>query len=174
MLNTCSVREKAEQKLLSEVGRLAKWKRELTPEAVAAADPRHGRQLFQRDCAGCHVLFGAGRKLGPDLTGSNRRNLDYLLENVIDPGASVGADFRAVSFILEDGRTLTGVISAADDRTITVQAATESVVLDRRDIAEQVVQRQSLMPDGLLTKLSDADVRDLVAYLTSPDQVPLP
>jgi putative membrane-bound dehydrogenase-like protein len=153
---------------------IARWKRDLTPESVAAADPRHGRLLFQRDCAGCHVLFGAGRKLGPDLTGSNRRNLDYLLENVIDPGASVGADFRAVSFVLADGRALTGVISAADERTVTVQAAAESVVLDRRDIAEQVVQRQSLMPDGLLTKLSDADVRALVAYLTSPDQVPLP
>jgi putative heme-binding domain-containing protein len=120
------------------------------------------------------VLFGEGRKLGPDLTGSNRRNVDYLLENVIDPGASVGADFRAVSFVLEDGRAITGVISAADDRTLTVQTAQATIVLDRRDITEQVVQQQSLMPDGLFSKLSDQEVRDLVAYLTSPDQVPLP
>jgi len=153
---------------------IARWKHDLTPAVLATADRSHGRVLFQRDCAGCHVLYGVGRKLGPDLTGSNRRNLDYLLENVIDPSASVGADFRAVSFILHDGRAVTGVISAADDRTVTVQAAAESLVLDRRDIAEQVVQPQSLMPDGLLTKLSDADVRDLVAYLTAADQVPLP
>jgi len=153
---------------------IAKWKRELVPEAVAAADRSHGRMIFARDCGSCHVLFGAGRKLGPDLTGSNRRNIDYLLENVVDPGASVGADFRAVSFVLEDGRSITGVITAADDRTVTVQTAQATAVLDRRDIAEQVVQQQSLMPDGLLTNLSDQDVRDLVAYLTSPDQVPLP
>ncbi len=153
---------------------IAQWKRDLTPEVLAAAHPGAGRALFQRHCAGCHVLFGVGRKLGPDLTGSNRRNLDYLLENIIDPGASVGADFRAVSFILHDGRAMTGVVSAADDRTITIQTATETLVLDRRDIAEQVVQPQSLMPDGLLAKLSDADVRNLVAYLTAPDQVPLP
>jgi hypothetical protein len=38
----------------------------------------------------------------------------------------------------------------------------------------ETVQQQSLMPDGLLSKLSDDDVRDLVGYLTSPDQVPLP
>ena len=96
-----------------------------------------------------------------------------FLENVIDPGASVGADFRAVSFILADGRALTGVISAADDRTLTIQTAQAPIVLDRHDIAEQVVQQQSLMPEGLFSKLSDDDVRDLVAYLTSPDQVPL-
>ena len=61
-----------------------------------------------------------------------------------------------------------------DDRTLTVQTAQAPIILDRHDIAEQVVQQQSLMPEGLLSKLSDDDVRDLVAYLTSPDQVPLP
>ena len=153
---------------------IGRYRGELTDEVVAAADRSHGRALFARDCAGCHVLFGEGRKLGPDLTGSNRKNLDYLLENVIDPGASVGADFRAVSFLLADGRAVTGVISASDERTLTVQTAQAPIVLDRNDIAEQTVQDQSLMPDGLLTKLSDGDVRDLVAYLMAPGQVPLP
>jgi len=153
---------------------IARWKQDLSPETIVSADRSHGRAIFVRDCGSCHVLFGEGRKLGPDLTGSNRRNVDYLLENVIDPGASVGADFRAVSFVLEDGRAITGVISAADDRTLTVQTAQATIVLDRRDITEQVVQQQSLMPDGLFSKLSDQEVRDLVAYLTSPDQVPLP
>jgi putative membrane-bound dehydrogenase-like protein len=153
---------------------IATWKRNLSPEAVAAADAGRGRAIFVRDCGACHVLFGAGRKLGPDLTGSNRRNIDYLLENVIDPGASVGADFRAVTFVLEDGRSITGVISGSDDRTITVQTPQATLVLDRRQIDEQVVQQQSLMPEGLLSKLSDQDVRDLVAYLVSPGQVPLP
>ena len=151
-----------------------RWRRDLTADALAAADRSHGRAIFARDCAACHVLFGAGRKLGPDLTGSNRRNLDYLLENVIDPGASVGAGFRAVTFTLADGRAVTGVISAADDRTVTVQTAQAALVLDRRDIEMETVQQQSLMPDGLLSKLSYDDVRDLVGYLTSADQVPLP
>ena len=178
-----------DQKLTERLGRLwgqvrvsaadkqaliATWKRNLSAEAVAAADARHGRAIFVRDCGSCHVLFGEGRKLGPDLTGSNRRNVDYLLENVIDPGASVGADFRAVTFVLEDGRSITGVISGSDDRTITVQTPQATLVLDRRQIEEQVVQQQSLMPEGLLSKLSDTDVRDLVAYLVGPNQVPLP
>jgi putative membrane-bound dehydrogenase-like protein len=153
---------------------IATWKRSLSPESVAAADASHGRMIFKRDCGSCHVLFGEGRKLGPDLTGSNRRNLDYLLENVIDPGASVGAEFRATTFVLDDGRSITGVIGGGDERTVTVQTPQATVVLDRRQIDEQVVQQQSLMPEGLLSKLSDKDVRDLVAYLVSPGQVPLP
>jgi putative membrane-bound dehydrogenase-like protein len=146
----------------------------LTDETLASADRSHGRSLFARDCAGCHVLFGEGRTLGPDLTGSNRTNLNYVLENVVDPSASVGDGFRAVTFLLEDGRSLTGVIAESSDRTLTVRTANETVVLDRREVEEMAVQPNSLMPDGLLAKYADADVRDLVAYLMSPGQVPLP
>lgn len=145
----------------------------LSGESLAAADRSRGRGLFARDCTSCHVLFGEGRTLGPDLTGSNRGNLDYLLENIVDPSASVGEGFRAVTFLLADGRSLTGVISESDDRTLTVRTASETVVLDRREIDEQVVQSKSLMPDGLLAAYPESDVRDLIAYLMSPEQVPL-
>jgi putative membrane-bound dehydrogenase-like protein len=153
---------------------IERLRRELTPERLATADTMHGRGLFARDCASCHVLFGTGRSLGPDLTGSNRTNLDYLLENIVDPGASVGEGFRAVTFLLEDGRSLTGVIGGSDDRTLTIHTAAESLTLDRRDIAAQAVQAVSLMPDGMLARYGDDDIRDLVAYLMSPRQVPLP
>ena len=147
---------------------------QLTAETLAAADHSRGRGLFARDCGTCHVLYGEGRSLGPDLTGSNRTNLDYVLENVVDPSASVGEGFRAVTFLLEDGRSLTGVISQADDRTLTIRTATETLVLDRREIDEQAVQSKSLMPDGMLASYADADIRDLVAYLMGSQQVPLP
>jgi len=45
-------------------------------------------------CAACHTLYGEGGKVGPDLTGGGRDNLDYLLENIVDPSAVVTADFR--------------------------------------------------------------------------------
>jgi putative heme-binding domain-containing protein len=147
---------------------------QLTAETLASADRSHGRGLFARDCASCHVLYGEGRSLGPDLTGSNRGNLDYLLENVVDPSASVGEGFRAVTFLLTDGRSLTGVVSGADDRTLTIRTATDTLVLDRQEIDEQTVQQTSLMPDGMLASYAEADVRDLVAYLMGSEQVPLP
>ena len=72
------------------------------------------------------MLYGVGRKVGPDLTGSNRKNLDYLLENVIDPSASVGSDFRAWVVVLDDGRVLNGVVTEQTERTLTLQTAQES------------------------------------------------
>lgn len=152
---------------------IEEWRSRLTSEALASADAHAGRSLFNKSCANCHVLYGVGRKLGPDLTGSNRKNLDYLLENVIDPSASVGTDFRAVNAVLEDGRVISGVVSEQSERTLTLQTAQESITLDRQEIEELVATNNSMMPDGLLLNLSPDEVRDLVAYLMSSDQVPL-
>ena len=151
-----------------------RMKGELGAEVLAAANPSRGRLTFQKQCGTCHVLYGVGRLVGPDLTGSNRRNVDYLLENVVDPSASVGAGFRTTVFQLDDGRTFNGVVTAESDRTVTIQTAQESVVLDKQRIAERVQTAQSLMPEGMLTTLSAAEIADLVAYLAGDGQVPLP
>jgi len=63
--------------------------------------------LFSAVCASCHKLYGEGAALGPDLTGSDRHNLDYLLGNIVDPNAMVPADYRVSAPKLKDGRTLT-------------------------------------------------------------------
>lgn len=55
---------------------------------------RRGRAVFQKTCANCHQLFDTGGAIGPNLTGSQRTNLDYLLENMVDPSASVAKDFQ--------------------------------------------------------------------------------
>ena len=61
---------------------LAKYKALLTDEAIDKADASRGRVVFQKTCASCHILYGTGGKIGPDLTGSNRANLDYILLNL--------------------------------------------------------------------------------------------
>ena len=150
------------------------YKSQLTSDSLKKADLSAGRAMFQKTCANCHVLYGVGRKLGPDITGSNRKNIDYLLENVVDPSASVGADFRAITVVLESGRVLTGVISEQNERTLTLQTALEPITLDRKQIEEIKQTNLSVMPDGLLQNLTADQIRDLVGYLMSTEQVPLP
>jgi len=147
---------------------------ELPNETLAKGDLRAGRAIFQKNCANCHVLYGVGIKIGPDLTGSNRKNLDYLLENMVDPSASVGADFRTVIALLDDGRVINGVVTATTERTLTLQTIQEPVTLDRQEIASIKQSTTSLMPDGLLQNQSNEQIRDLIGYLMSTDQVPLP
>lgn len=149
-------------------------KHRLTAEVIAQADLSAGRAIFQKTCANCHVLFGTGRRLGPDLTGSNRKNLDYLLENIIDPSASVGAAFRTMVVVLDDGRVLNGVVSELNERTMTLQSAQESFTLDRQTIDEMKTTSVSIMPEGQLQNLSPEQVRNLIGYLMSSEQVPLP
>src|SRR5262249_1642212 len=121
-----------------------------------------------------HRLYGRGGEIGPDLTGAGRDNLDYLLENIVDPSATVSADFRMVVAAMRDGRVLNGLVRAQSPRTVTLQTQTEAIVLDRSEIEALKPSPSSLMPDSLLDPLSAAEIRDLIAYLAHPTQVALP
>src|SRR5262249_54429438 len=68
---------------------LAKYKALVSPAALKKADRGHGREVFARACASCHTLFDEGGKVGPDLTGSQRANPEYVLSKVLDPNAVV-------------------------------------------------------------------------------------
>ncbi|MFP6602983.1 MAG: PVC-type heme-binding CxxCH protein, partial [Pirellulaceae bacterium] len=72
------------------------------------ADLAAGRALFKKRCANCHRLFGDGENIGPDLTGSGRANLDYILQNTVTPSAVVAAGYRVSIVATKDGRVLTG------------------------------------------------------------------
>ena len=151
---------------------IAQLKLKLTPAALAAADKSAGRVVFTTACAACHTLYGHGGQVGPDLTGSGRDNLDYLLENLVDPGAVVNADFHMTVVDMKDDRTLNGLVAAKTDRTITLKTMTETVTLERADIQRMSESSLSLMPEGLLEGLSETQARDLIAYLMGRSQVP--
>jgi putative heme-binding domain-containing protein len=153
--------------------RIESLKQHLDEKTLAQADPGRGRLVFERTCASCHRLHGRGGEVGPDLTGAGRDNLDYLLENLVDPGASVSADFRMSVVALQDGRVLNGLIRARTERTLTLQTQTEALVIERSEIDEERPTSQSLMPDGLLDTIPADEIRDLISYLMHRTQVPL-
>ncbi|MCS6851000.1 MAG: c-type cytochrome [Gemmataceae bacterium] len=153
---------------------MARLKAALAPEVLARADLSRGRAVFQQACGNCHKLYGHGGDIGPDLTGAHRDNLDYLLENIVDPAANVSADFRLTQAVLVDGRVLNGIIKAQTPQTVTLQLEKEVVVLRRDDIEALIPSEQSLMPEQLLQPFTPEQVRDLFAYLMHRTQVPLP
>jgi putative heme-binding domain-containing protein len=138
------------------------------------ADRSAGRGVFQKNCANCHKLFDAGGAVGPEITGAQRMNLDYLLENLIDPSAAVAKDFRMQIIETTGGRIITGLLVAESDTAVTLQTINEKVVVPLNEIAERGISPLSIMPEQMLEKLSFEQVRDLIAYLSSPGQVPLP
>ncbi|OYW77239.1 MAG: hypothetical protein B7Z37_05270 [Verrucomicrobia bacterium 12-59-8] len=153
---------------------IEKVKAQLTPATLAKANLSQGRMLFTAICGSCHTMYGQGGKIGPDLTGSGRANLDYLLENIADPSGVVSADFRMSLLTHKDGRVLSGVVTESNSRTLTLRTMTEILTLDRADIVKQETSPLSMMPEGLLLAFQPDQVRDLIAYLMHPVQVPLP
>jgi putative membrane-bound dehydrogenase-like protein len=153
---------------------IAKFKAMLTAKPVRAPEPSLGRAVFTKTCQQCHILFGVGGQVGPDLTGSNRADLDYILANVLDPSALIGKDYQAHVVATTDGRVLTGLIRSETGDAVTLQTANETLTIPRNEIEERRQSDASMMPDDLWGPLSEHEVRSLVAYLASPAQVPLP
>jgi putative heme-binding domain-containing protein len=175
LLGSADVQQKIEQlwpelKLISgdKLAQIAAFQKELAGDSLASADAARGRKLFEQSCAKCHKLFGRGESIGPELTGAQRTNLNYWLENIVDPSAQVAANFRMSIVLVDDGRVLNGVALQQTDRTLTLQTPTERLVLDRRNIEAIRPSQLSLMPEGLLNQLSDQQRRDLFAYLMAP------
>ena len=151
--------------------RIHDLKKKLTPERLSMADQAAGRALFDKNCAVCHTLFGAGGKLGPDLTGAQRANLDYLLENIVDPSAVVTKDFRAMVVLLDSGRVITGLVKSQTDREIIIATQDKTYHIPTDEIEEMQQSSMSTMPEGILAQMSDFEVCNLFAYLKSKAQV---
>lgn len=152
-----------------------KYKALLTDEAVASANTVNGRLLFNRTCAPCHKMYNEGGTLGPDITGSNRANLDYLLSNVLNPSDEIQDDYRMVVITSRDGRTYVGNVVAENERQVTLRVVgQDAVVINKSDIQSRETTTTSMMPQGLFSTLTDAEVLDLVAYLRTSSQVKLP
>jgi putative heme-binding domain-containing protein len=143
-----------------------KYKKLLTDKAISTANPAKGRTVFLQTCGPCHKLNGEGGEVGPDLTGSNRRNVDYLLGNIMDPGAEIQDDYKMVVITTRDGRTYAGNIVAENDRQLTMRVVgKEPFVIIKSSIQSREGTSVSMMPPGLFNRLSDADILALVAYL---------
>lgn len=152
---------------------IALYKRQLTDEVLARANLANGRAIFERTCAACHTLYGNGGKVGPDITGSNRPNLDYILTEIINPSEVIPEGYQLVTITTRDGRTVAGNIAAEDDRQITLRMIGQDTVVAKSDIQSRETSPVSMMPEGLLKMLSRDEVRDLIGYLRTTQQVPL-
>jgi putative heme-binding domain-containing protein len=152
---------------------LARYKSLLASPANQPADQSRGRAVFNRTCLSCHKLYDAGGDVGPDLTGSDRANVDYILENVLDPSAAVSRDYTITNVATTDGRLIAGIIREQNDAALLIQTANERIVVPREDIEAIKPTASSMMPEGQLEMLSDQEIRDLFAYLASSSQVPV-
>ena len=152
---------------------IAKYKQFLGTDAILRADASRGRVLFAQRCGICHTMFGEGMKIGPELPGSFA-DVDYMLQNILDPNANIGKDYQQTFVKTKDAQTVTGIIAADDASSVTLKTFAGPVTVQRADIASIEISPNSLMPEGLLVGVDEESVRDLFLYLRQKQQVPLP
>ena len=138
----------------------------LTEEAISGASASNGKNIFQRVCAACHMMYGEGGKIGPDLTGSNRSSTAYLMSNILNPSGDVQEDYKLVVVTTQDGRTYSGNIIGENEKNLTLQVVGQKPInINKSQILNRDVSEKSMMPEGLLNNLNDGEVLDLIAYL---------
>jgi putative heme-binding domain-containing protein len=136
--------------------------------ATGAGDPARGKALVVKACLNCHKLFGEGESIGPELTAVDRKNLDVLLRNVVDPSAVIREGYQLYNVATTDGRVLSGLLAENSGGKVTVLDAKGVRTPLRESEVEAVTRAEvSLMPEGLLDAFSDQELRDAFAYLRS-------
>jgi putative heme-binding domain-containing protein len=146
---------------------MARVKQLITSDAMSRADKPHGRELFGRLCAQCHVLFGDGKSLGPDLTGMQRDDPQRLIVDIVNPSAQVARPFQVTLVETDEGRVVTGLLQKETDQQIVIRTVNEIVPIETSKIVTRKLLSESLMPTGALRQLSDSDIQDLFSYLMS-------
>lgn len=150
----------------------------LTPEkdrdvarlrAIARAgegDAEKGRTHFLARCANCHQLKDEGGKVGPDLTGYDRTSLDFWVLNIVYPSLEIREGFGSYDVRLKDGTIANGILERREGGEIVLRdlAGNRTRVREEK-VATLIASPTSVMPEGLLTGMSDQDLRDFFAYL---------
>ena len=144
---------------------IAKYTKLIKDAGPQAADVKRGHDVFKKTCYGCHTLFGEGGKVGPDLTGSGRANLDYLMLNVVDPNALVANEYMVNIIKTNDGRMLSGIVRNDREKTFDLITPNETLTLQKSDVKSKKKIELSMMPEGILDSLKEQEVIDLVAFL---------
>jgi putative heme-binding domain-containing protein len=140
----------------------------------------NGKQIFEvASCVACHRMNGVGEQLGPDLAQLDAKMTKVeILRSLLEPSAKIDEKYQTHVFVTKSGKGVTGMILEESPQRIKVienpLAKTAPVVLDRADIEERSKSPASIMPKGLLDKLTSEEILDLVAYIAAKGDTKAP
>jgi putative membrane-bound dehydrogenase-like protein len=136
--------------------------------ANTRGNPAAGQELFTALCLTCHQSGGKGGTIAPALDGVGLTGVDALLRNILTPSAAMESAYRLFRVVTHDGRVDEGfLVEEKADALLLRSPGAEDRRIRREDITSSGYQRRSLMPEGLIENLGDAQVSDLFAYLNS-------
>ena len=164
--------------VISPYANVTKKAQELTPDRVAElidlvehdGQPARGEAVYSREdmqCMTCHAIGGVGGKVGPDMTSLGASApIDYLIESIYKPNAKIKENYHSVNILTVDGLVLTGIIVGSDNNEVILRDARNKLVRIPKDDIEFQKPGKSLMPEGLVDRLTQQEQVDLIKFLT--------
>jgi hypothetical protein len=144
----------------------------LLPAASKAGDSTRGREVFTANCGVCHLFYGQGGKVGPDLSGIGVRPKAELLGEILDPNRSVESNYVLWTVETKSGDTFSGRLDTESATSIELyDLQGQKQVFPRAEIARLEASRQSIMPTGF-EQLGEQPLADLLAFLASGSGIP--
>lgn len=139
----------------------------LSKIVMEGGDTARGKAVYAEHCAKCHKHSGEGGDVGPDLTGMAAHPRSELLVHIIDPSRSVEGNFMQYTVATDDGRVFNGILASESRTSIELlDAEAKTHVILRDEIDELTASRKSIMPEGFEKQFSDADMTNLLAFMT--------
>ena len=136
--------------------------------AAQSGDASRGAKLFAEHCGKCHRLFGEGGEVGPDLTGYERTNIDFLALAIADPSAAIREEYTTYRVLTTDGQVASGLLLDRTAGGVVLRTAEGQTVRFATDEIESYdASPISLMPENVVGTLSDQQLRDLLTHLMS-------
>jgi putative heme-binding domain-containing protein len=148
---------------------IAAW----VPERLKDRNLERGKKMYAAArCVVCHRYGGEGGATGPDLTQvAGRFSATDLIDAIVRPSQVISDQYKTMVLQTKDGDVYTGRIVSDVGGKITLvtdpEDSTKTVTLDRSEIENERVSKESQMPAELLDKLNEDEVLDLIAYLLS-------
>ncbi len=145
----------------------------LLDEPLVNRDFENGKNMFDATlCSSCHSMRGEGGAIGPDLTQVGTRfSAKDILEHTLDPSKEVSDQYAATVFTMKDGSSIVGRLISEDDGKYTVSqnpfAPQTLREIAKADVVSTKLSKVSLMLPGLLNRLNDDEIKDIIAYLVA-------
>ena len=153
---------------------IAKYSALLDLPEASKGDPILGRKVFKNVCGTCHQMYGEGGILGPDLTGSNRANREYILLNIVDPNFDVPDGYKMIILKTINNRVLAGTIAEEDEQKVVLKSVTGKEIISKDEIKDRQKLAISMMPEGILETISKNDFYALIKYLQIEEKIKIP
>jgi putative membrane-bound dehydrogenase-like protein len=160
---------KADPRNPNQLGNLA-YEAAARRTLAAPGDAAKGKALYKaQSCSACHTDADGQAPKGPHLVGIGKRySAAELVESILKPSAKIAQGFETYRFEMASGKLYTGFVVSERAKSVLIREGTGAQhELPLAEIESRAIEKQSMMPDGLVNNRTPEELADLVAYLQS-------